>query len=65
MIENHPIKFELNASDKNSVTWQKLREHFEKSIVALREKNDSIGNDERETLKIRTEIALYKSLLKL
>lgn len=65
MIENPPEKFELTASDKNSITWHKLSDHFEKSIATLREKNDSIGNDERETLKIRAEIALYKSLLKL
>lgn len=65
MIENPPEKFELNTSDRNSITWQKLSDHFEESIATLREKNDSLGNDERETLKIRAEIALYKSLLKL
>lgn len=65
MFADPPEKFELNTSDKNSITWQKLSNHFEKSIATLREKNDSIGNDDRETLKIRTEIALYKSLLKL
>jgi len=64
-MDNTPIKFELNASDRNSEVWLKLTRHFNDRIQALRERNDSHGLSPEDTIKCRTEIAVLKSLLKL
>ena len=45
--------------------WVKLTGYFNDRIEELRKANDSIDADEMKTLKIRTEIAVYKNLLKL
>ena len=60
-----PDIFELTAMERNDPLWRKVKEHFEVRIKELRERNDSLDLGDRETLKIRTEISLYKSLLKL
>ena len=60
-----PDIFELTAMERNDPLWRKVKEHFETRIKELRERNDSLDLGDRETLKIRTEISLYKSLLKL
>ena len=62
---NPPNKFELSGVERADPLWRKLSDHFEKKIIDLRERNDSNELDEKQTLKIRTEIAVYKSLLKL
>lgn len=60
-----PNKFELSGVERSDPLWRKLSEHFEKRITDLRERNDSTELDDKQTLKIRAEIAVYKSLLKL
>jgi len=60
-----PDIFELTTIERSDPLWRKIKEHLETRIKELRERNDSLDLGDRETLKIRTEIALYKSLLKL
>lgn len=62
---NPPNRFGLTDQERFDPLWKKLTEHFNKRIEELRERNDSIDADEKQTLKIRTEIAVYKNLLKL
>ena len=62
---NPPNRFELSNQERFDPLWVKLKDHFEKRVQELRESNDSIGLDNDQTLKIRTEISVYKSLLKL
>ena len=62
---NPPERFELSNQERFDPLWIKLKDHFERRIQALRESNDSLGLDSDQTLKVRTEIAVYKNLLKL
>lgn len=62
---NPPERFELTSQERFDPLWRKLNEYFEKRITELRERNDSNELDEKQTLKVRTEIAVYKNLLKL
>lgn len=62
---NPPERFELTNQERFDPLWRKLNEYFEKRITELRERNDSNELDDKQTLKIRTEIAVYKNLLKL
>ena len=60
-----PERFELSNIERSDPLWRKLSEYFEKRITDLRDRNDNTELDDKQTLKIRTEIAVYKSLLKL
>lgn len=60
-----PDIFGLSNTERCDPVWIKAKGYFELKIAELRERNDSFELDDRQTLKIRTEIALYKSLLKL
>lgn len=62
---NPPNKFELSGVERADPLWRKLSDHFEKRITDLRDRNDNTELDDKQTLKIRAEIAVYKSLLKL
>lgn len=60
-----PERFELSNIERSDPLWRKLSEYFEKRITDLRDRNDNTELDDKQTLKIRAEIAVYKSLLKL
>lgn len=60
-----PERFELSTQERHDPLWIKLTENFEDRIARLRESNDAIDATPDQTLKIRTEIELYKKLLKL
>ena len=62
---NPPNRFELSNQERFDPLWVKLTGYFNDRIEELRKANDSIDADEMKTLKIRTEIAVYKNLLKL
>ena len=62
---NPPERFELSNQERFDPLWVKLTGYFNDRIEELRKANDSIDADEMKTLKIRTEIAVYKNLLKL
>ena len=62
---NPPERFELSSQERFDPLWVKLTGYFNDRIEELRKANDSIDADEMKTLKIRTEIAVYKNLLKL
>lgn len=62
---NPPNIFELSKTERASQLWLKISEHLETRIKELRERNDSIELDDKQTLKLRTEISVYKTLLKL
>lgn len=60
-----PERFELSNIERQDPLWRKLNEYFNGRIKELRERNDSVELDDKQTLKIRAEIAVYKGLLKL
>lgn len=60
-----PERFELTSQERFDPLWKKLTDHFTARLDELRKANDSIDLDEKQTLKIRTEIALYSKLIKL
>lgn len=60
-----PDRFELSNRERSDPLWLKISEHLESRVKELRERNDSIELDDKQTLKIRTEILVYKTLLKL
>lgn len=55
---------ELNQNDFASVTWQKLRLHWESRLEVLRKRNDSSLPPD-ETARIRGQIAELKAMLAL
>lgn len=62
---NPPDIFSLTKRERTDPLWLKISEHLESKVKELRERNDSIELDDKQTLKIRTEILVYKTLLKL
>jgi len=60
-----PERFELSNIERQDPLWRKLNEYFNGRIKELRERNDLVDLDDKQTLKIRAEIAVYKSLSKL
>jgi len=60
-----PERFELSNIERQDPLWRKLSDYFDKRIQELRERNDSAELDDKQTLKLRAEIAVYKGLLKL
>lgn len=52
----------LTKVELQSATWIKLQEYIEEQIEALRLKNDA-SLDERETARLRGQIAALKNLL--
>lgn len=54
----------LNASDINSPTWKRIKEHYEARLLRLRIKND-VSRSEVETARLRGQIAEIKTLLDL
>lgn len=60
-----PERFELSNIERQDPLWRKLNDYFNGRINDLRERNDLVDLDEKQTLKIRAEIAVYKGLLKL
>jgi hypothetical protein len=57
--------FALNAADRETLLWRKLRKHLESELADLRERNDSIKHTEQQTAVIRGRIAQIKDLLAL
>ena len=55
-------KFELNALEKDSAVWKKLRTYMEKRLEVNRKQNDAALSVE-ETARLRGKIAAYKELL--
>lgn len=54
----------LDAVDRQSLTWTKLREHYESRLNTLRRQNDG-DLDERQTAKLRGRIAEVKAMIAL
>lgn len=54
----------LQPEDRASATWMRIREHLEKRLVQLREKNDKTMPD-YETENLRGRIAEVKALISL
>lgn len=57
--------FELTPAEKNSALWRKLAKYFDDSLLAQRERNDVITNDEHKTAVIRGHIEFLKRVIAL
>lgn len=55
----------LAAEDRTSLTWLKLKKHFEERLAELRRRNDSANLDAVGTARLRGEIAAIKYSLAL
>lgn len=66
MIDDDTIveKRLLDQVDRNSITWRKLKEHFEERLHELRVRNDN-DCDPISTARLRGEVASVKYLLAL
>lgn len=56
---------QLTPSDLRSETWKHVREGISARIAELREKNDSLGDDQITTSATRGRIAELKRMLSL
>ena len=55
----------LAAEERTSLTWLKLKKHFEERLAELRRRNDSANLDATETARLRGAIAEIKYSLAL
>ena len=59
------LEFELSASDKQSQTWLKLRQHLAAKLDELRKKNDNPKLGAEDTAALRGQITFAKGILEL
>lgn len=67
-MANTPIaaEFKLTRTEAESALWRaRLKPYLEAELATLREKNDSTGNDIKDTTLIRGEIRQLKRILAL
>ena len=53
----------LTKLERNSSTWKKLVDFFDRELIKLRVQNDRMENSEAETRNIRARIAVFNALL--
>lgn len=56
---------DLTPEEIRSPLWTKLKEHFAAQRQKLRERNDLLSLEERETAALRGEIKAYADLLRI
>lgn len=53
----------LSDNERHSVLWKRIKEALEVELQSLRERNDSMKLDDRETARVRGRIAQVKDIL--
>ncbi len=60
-----PPQFRLTPGQRQSETWQALREYLQKDLQRLRERNDNESLTAEQTATLRGHIAHCKAMLAL